>query len=374
MQDIIVSDHVIAPTTPASRTSPSSPFQRFTNSIRKSFNRIRTSQRRKPVKTRRNLAEKDGAISDDYDEISGRNIKSVDIDCESVDSGLETDQSSDLTPSSKTTEYNTKSCLRKDTSSSCNSNNAFTSSNRSSSYYQDSLLSTTSSNIDRKSSARSNHTIDSGILVNSQKRSPPSRNLRREEILPKKRVSILLPERPKVQHAKFVRSPGENNTRSSRLCSPSHGETLGCRDIGVTVGSRQVEPVVETDVIAEAMHELMSVNSQYCDIIFLMFIPRPNLKALTEDDISRILFGLYSILKGEELPYLHFFEISVWMLQRFVFKVSRLLETRPGVCHQPPAWESLIRRSEIMKYSRHSSILEDTRSLYLELWCSLLEA
>jgi len=171
MQDIIVSDHVIAPTTPASRTSPSSPFQRFTNSIRKSFNRIRTSQRRKPVKTRRNLAEKDGAISDDYDEISGR--KSVDLDCESVDSGLETDQSSDLTPSSKTTEYNTKSCLRKDTSSSCNSNNAFTSSNRSSSYYQDSLLSTTSSNIDRKSSARSNHTIDSGILVNSQKRQDP---------------------------------------------------------------------------------------------------------------------------------------------------------------------------------------------------------
>ena len=372
---IVCSDHVIT-TIPVS-SSPSSvgpdpaasPFQRFANRVRRSFNRIRISRRRKPVKNSRNLADKDDATTSEDEEIrpTGNHgvIKSRgDVDCESVDSGLETDHSSDLTTSSsKTTDYpshgiNTKSCLRKETGysnilSPSHEPPPLASSNRSSSYYPDSLLSSSaasSANIDRKSSGRSNHTIDSGILVNN-KRSPPSRNLRYEEILPKKRVSILLPERP-LQHAKLVRSPGENTRNYS---------------------SGLVQPV-ETDVIAEAMHELMDINSQHCDIIFLMFVPRPNLKALSADDIGRILFGIYSVLRNSDMRHLHFFEISIWMLQRFVFKVSRLLENRPGLCHQPIAWESLIRRSEIMKYSRHSSILEDTRALFLELWCSLLGA
>lgn len=371
----VCSDHVIT-TIPVS-SSPSSvgpdpaasPFQRFANRVRRSFNRIRISRRRKPVKNSRNLADKDDATTSEDEEIrpTGNHgvIKSRgDVDCESVDSGLETDHSSDLTTSSsKTRDYpshgiNTKSCLRKETGysnilSPSHEPPPLASSNRSSSYYPDSLLSSSaasSANIDRKSSGRSNHTIDSGILVNN-KRSPPSRNLRYEEILPKKRVSILLPERP-LQHAKLVRSPGENTRNYS---------------------SGLVQPV-ETDVIAEAMHELMDINSQHCDIIFLMFVPRPNLKALSADDIGRILFGIYSVLRNSDMRHLHFFEISIWMLQRFVFKVSRLLENRPGLCHQPIAWESLIRRSEIMKYSRHSSILEDTRALFLELWCSLLGA
>lgn len=372
---IVCSDHVIT-TIPVS-SSPSSvgpdpaasPFQRFANRVRRSFNRIRISRRRKPVKNSRNLADKDDATTSEDEEIrpTGNHgvIKSRgDVDCESVDSGLETDHSSDLTTSSsKTRDYpshgiNTKSCLRKETGysnilSPSHEPPPLASSNRSSSYYPDSLLSSSaasSANIDRKSSGRSNHTIDSGILVNN-KRSPPSRNLRYEEILPKKRVSILLPERP-LQHAKLVRSPGENTRNYS---------------------SGLVQPV-ETDVIAEAMHELVDINSQHCDIIFLMFVPRPNLKALSADDIGRILFGIYSVLRNSDMRHLHFFEISIWMLQRFVFKVSRLLENRPGLCHQPIAWESLIRRSEIMKYSRHSSILEDTRALFLELWCSLLGA
>lgn len=372
---IVCSDHVIT-TIPVS-SSPSSvgpdpaasPFQRFANRVRRSFNRIRISRRRKPVKNSRNLADKDDATTSEDEEIRPTGDHGViksrgDVDCESVDSGLETDHSSDLTTSSsKTRDYpshgiNTKSCLRKETGysnilSPSHEPPPLASSNRSSSYYPDSLLSSSaasSANIDRKSSGRSNHTIDSGILVNN-KRSPPSRNLRYEEILPKKRVSILLPERP-LQHAKLVRSPGENTRNYS---------------------SGLVQPV-ETDVIAEAMHELMDINSQHCDIIFLMFVPRPNLKALSADDIGRILFGIYSVLRNSDMRHLHFFEISIWMLQRFVFKVSRLLENRPGLCHQPIAWESLIRRSEIMKYSRHSSILEDTRALFLELWCSLLGA
>ena len=371
----VCSDHVIT-TIPVS-SSPSSvgpdpaasPFQRFANRVRRSFNRIRISRRRKPVKNSRNLADKDDATTSEDEEIRPTGDHGViksrgDVDCESVDSGLETDHSSDLTTSSsKTRDYpshgiNTKSCLRKETGysnilSPSHEPPPLASSNRSSSYYPDSLLSSSaasSANIDRKSSGRSNHTIDSGILVNN-KRSPPSRNLRYEEILPKKRVSILLPERP-LQHAKLVRSPGENTRNYS---------------------SGLVQPV-ETDVIAEAMHELMDINSQHCDIIFLMFVPRPNLKALSADDIGRILFGIYSVLRNSDMRHLHFFEISIWMLQRFVFKVSRLLENRPGLCHQPIAWESLIRRSEIMKYSRHSSILEDTRALFLELWCSLLGA
>ena len=371
----VCSDHVIT-TIPVS-SSPSSvgpdpaasPFQRFANRVRRSFNRIRISRRRKPVKNSRNLADKDDATTSEDEEIRPTGDRGViksrgDVDCESVDSGLETDHSSDLTTSSsKTRDYpshgiNTKSCLRKETGysnilSPSHEPPPLASSNRSSSYYPDSLLSSSaasSANIDRKSSGRSNHTIDSGILVNN-KRSPPSRNLRYEEILPKKRVSILLPERP-LQHAKLVRSPGENTRNYS---------------------SGLVQPV-ETDVIAEAMHELMDINSQHCDIIFLMFVPRPNLKALSADDIGRILFGIYSVLRNSDMRHLHFFEISIWMLQRFVFKVSRLLENRPGLCHQPIAWESLIRRSEIMKYSRHSSILEDTRALFLELWCSLLGA
>jgi hypothetical protein len=154
----IISDHV--KTIPASNhTSPStSPFQRFNNftsSIRRSFNRIRTSKRQKSSKSKRKICEKDGAILDDSDEITPRDKKSIDLDCESVDSGLETDQSSDLTPgSSKSTEYNhtsnTKSCLRKETGAynrkeGYNGNNVYTSSqsyqhqglqsSRSSSYY-----------------------------------------------------------------------------------------------------------------------------------------------------------------------------------------------------------------------------------------------
>ena len=184
------------------------------------------------------------------------------------------------------------------------------SSNRSSSYYPDSILSSScntthsSSNIDRKSSGRSNHTIDSGILVNSYKRSlppcQPTRNLRYEEILPKKRVSILLPARAEVQKARIVRH--SNDAESSHVVS--------------------TKPGIETDLITEAMHELMSVFSQHCDIIFLVFVPRPDLKALSADDIGRVLYGLYSMLKGEEINRLLYFEICVWMLQRFIFKAG----------------------------------------------------
>jgi hypothetical protein len=217
---------------------PSSPFQRFTNSVRKSFSRIRISRKRKPLKSKRNISDKDYVTTtDDDDEIQTARQKQdqttrqkQDVDCESVDSGLETDHSSDLTPSSKTREYNinevnnTKSCLRKYTGL----NNGLcpappqASSNRSSSYYPDSLLSSSASsaNIDRKSSGRSNHTIDSGILVNNNKRSPPSRNLRFEDALPKKRVSILLPERPGVQQARLVRSPGGNTQPCASSSSP----------------------------------------------------------------------------------------------------------------------------------------------------------
>eukprot|EP00088_Acartia_fossae_P036266 TRINITY_DN3745_c0_g1_i5.p1 TRINITY_DN3745_c0_g1~~TRINITY_DN3745_c0_g1_i5.p1 ORF type:complete len:429 (-),score=76.86 TRINITY_DN3745_c0_g1_i5:1028-2314(-) len=386
----------------------SSPFQRLADSVRKSFSRIKIRRRKKGGGLPKSGANKKGQESDDsdgrgdasintIDEIvitkHGRNSKhGVDPECESVDSGLETDHSSDLTPSGKVlhrevNQDKSGGLLRREVGQPGNSDwSQHRASNRSSSYYTESLLSTTTSTsgniVDRKSSGRSNHTIDSGILVNN-KRSPPSRNLRystdNEYVLPKKRVSILLPERPVVvQQAKFVKAQPKLYHQHEQQANNTHIQHF----LASSTGSIRPDPV-ETDVIAEAMHELMSVNTQHCDTIFLMFVPRPNLRALSADDIGRVLYGVYSILKCEDMQHLHYFEISVWMLQRFVFKVSRMLETtrhrnNTGVANShfhrhTVAWETLLRRSEVLKYSRTSRILQDTRSLFLELWCSLLE-
>ena len=384
----------------------SSPFQRLADSVRKSFSRIKIRRRRKvggKPKTNKNgqdSDDSDGRVDAAINPIGEivitkhRGIHNskhgVDPECESVDSGLETDHSSDLTPSGKVShreanQEKSGGLLRREVGQPGNGDwTQHRASNRSSSYYTESLLSTTTSSsgniVDRKSSGRSNHTIDSGILVNN-KRSPPSRNLRystdNEYVLPKKRVSILLPERPVVvQQAKFVKP--QPQLHHQQQADNTHIQHF----LASATGNIRPDPV-ETDVIAEAMHELMSVNTQHCDTIFLMFVPRPNLRALSADDIGRVLYGVYSILKCEDMQHLHYFEISVWMLQRFVFKVSRMLETTRhrntgGVTNShfhrhTVAWETLLRRSEVLKYSRTSRILQDTRSLFLELWCSLLE-
>lgn len=260
-------------------------------------------------------------------------------DCCSVDSGLDSDasfllDSSTLQPTTTTASLQTS---------------------------RDKDESLGSVEIIRKSSNRSSRTIDSGIA--SRNSNVGCLVTSRLQHVPKKKVSILLPGERSKKGGFFGHDFRVEKTRIYKT-----SEVAGTQATSENTIRAQRQRLLTT-----AMHELILVQPDLCDTIHLIFQPKPNLRSLDTEEVSSLLFNIRSLI-FRALPQVQHFEISLFILQIFLLKVSRLLQTIPNLKSFPQEFELLMAKSEKYAYSKQSFILKETQFLYIDLWCSLLQS
>ena len=299
----------------------SSSFVRFSKGIRRSFNKLRTL-RRNNRSEKTEISNKDSG----YETLTQPEEKHG--DCESLDSGLETDESLEISIKDRSCDKFVQTQEEYKEYSSC-------------------------AEISRTRSNRSSRTLDSGILCRT---SPSCLVTHRINNVPKKKVSILL--------------PGESRDRSlfgSHL-RVERAQVLNIKNQTPTKGSVSAQ---REDVMNKAMQGLLSMHPQLCDTIFLVFQPDPNLRSLSSDEIGNLLFNLKSILyqNFNSVPY---FETCLFMVQMFLLRVTCVLRHIPTFSRFQEQFTNLLQTSEKLGYSRSSFILRETQELYLELWCALI--
>ena len=298
----------------------SSSFIRVSNGIRRSFNKLRTLRRK--IRNKTEISNKDSGFE------TLTQLEEKHGDCESLDSGLETDESLEIS-------IKDRSCDKfVQTQDECKE---FSS----------------GAEISRTRSNRSSRTLDSGILCRT---SPSCLVNHRIHSVPKKKVSILLPgeSRDRSQfgpHLRVVRT-----------------QVLHTKDPTPTRASVSTQ---REDVMNNAMQGLLSMHPQLCDTIFLIFQPNPTLRSLSSGEIGNLLFNLKSILyrNFNSVPY---FESCLFMIQMFLLRMSGILHHIPTFSGFQEKFQHLLYKSQKLGYSRTSFILQETQDLYIELWCSLI--
>jgi hypothetical protein len=298
----------------------SSSFVRFSKGIRRSFNKIRTLR----SKTSREKSE----ISNRDSGFETSQVGSKHEYCESLDSGLESDESLEISAGDKTSDKSIQT--------------------------QDEFKEYSSyTEISRTRSNRSSRTLDSGILCRT---SPGCLVTHRIHNVPKKKVSILLPGESR-NRTPF--GPHLQVERTQILTAQSPIPTKG------TVSTQR------EDVMINAMQGLLSMHPTLCDTIFLIFQPDPNLRSLGSGDIGNLLFNLKSILyrNFDSVPY---FETCLFMVQMFLLRVISILNHIPALSRFPNLIRDLLNKSQKLGYLRSSFLLQETQELYIELWCSLI--
>jgi len=292
-----------------------SAFHKLSKGIRTSFRRIR-SFRSKFSRGKTFLSNKDSGY-----ETEPRPTAEY-TECDSLDSGLESDHSLDLSSSI------TKERARPKDGSSVD--------------------------IVRKSSNRSNRssrTIDSGV---HSRTSPGCLVTNRLHSLPKKKVSIRLPGEsiPLFGHQLHV--------ETTRLVDVPVPELHATESV-----SRQ-----RKELMGEARRELKSLHPNLTATISLVFNPEPvNLEILDINTISNLIYELRTVLYSSFHTVNHF-QISLFHIQHFLLRLSSVLDLGTF----PSEFEELMDKSEKLGYSRKSFLLQETQSLYVELWCSLLDS
>jgi len=291
-----------------------STFHRLSKGIRTSFRKIRS------IRTRLSRGKTFVSNKD-----SGYETEPRPPECDSLDSGLESDRSLDLSSTSVLRERSVNSLSKKDSS-------------------------TSSVDIVRKCSNRSSRTIDSGVVSRT---SPGCLVTHRIHSLPKKKVSIRLPGETgpvfghelRVETTKVVDvdvpdvPPGQSVGRQRRL------------------------------LMSEACRELVSLHPAERDTILILFGGESvDLTLLDTEAVSDLLFNLRNILYRSLRTLVHF-EVTLFLVQHFLLRLTCVL----GLDGFPASLEDLILKSERLSYSRHSFLLQETQTLYIELWCSLLD-
>jgi len=344
------------------------PLGRLSKGLRRSLRRARTSLASRiswPPKT--GISNRDSGFTESSAklDVAGESrtspdrvktkITAADDDCQSVDSGLESDESlGDVTLPLK---ENDSSCSTWEPLSSAAARRR-------------SLSQDGSTDIVRKSSNLSSRTTDSGIL--SQRASPEGLSTHTAHPpVPKKRVSILL--------------PGEQRRRR---CNEKGGDDLFGPHLRVErtqlvrrAGQRPTGPVrpecIRTqrdDLMTRARLELSRLYPTCSATIRLIFQPSPNLAGLDADQIGQLLFNLRTILFGRQLVTAKHFEVCLFLIQVFLLKASQLVEPEVpgGMPMFPSLIEQLINKSEKFGYARQSFVLKETQAIYIDLWCCLL--
>lgn len=348
------------------------PLGRLSKGLRRSLRRARTSLASRISWPKTGISHRDSGYTESsakLDVVAGHSRRSPDRgksktnadDCQSVDSGLESDESlgdvtlplkeNDCSGSTTTWEplsstHRTRSSSHEDTS-------------------PPSPLLAGSTDIVRKSSNLSSRTTDSGIL--SERASPQALPTHTQPPVPKKRVSILL--------------PGEQRRRR---CNENADNLFGPhlrveRTQLVRRGQRPAGPVrtecIRTqrdDLMTRARHELSRLYPTCSATVRLIFHPSPNLDGLDADQIGQLLFNLRTILFGRQLATARHFEVCLFLIQVFLLKASHLVEPLPGMPLFPSLIEQLIHKSEKFGYARQSFVLKETQAIYIDLWCCLL--
>ena len=294
-------------------------LQRLSKGIRRSFKRIRRKGRQSKGKSL--ASTKDCGL----DTVTR---------CESVDSGLDSDNS---TPLSK--------------------EKSFTSDKSVQTYLCTQELDLSGYDI-RKSSNLSARTNDSGVVTRI---SAGCLITQRIHNVPKKKVSILL--------------PGEKTDRSifgSHL-QVERTAVVGERRRRKEAGDRPrgcVRPQ-RHKLLDAAMQCLISLHPTLCDTVRLIFDSCSDLHSLNSSQIGNLVFNLRSILY-RDLDLVSYFEVCLFVIQAFLYKVSCILDSIPGLQEFPAQFRALIHTSELLNYSRDTFILRDTQAIYIDFWCSLV--
>jgi len=311
-----------------------STFHKLSKGIRTSFRRIR-SIGSKLSRGKTFTSNKDSG----YNETEPRaptTTAEFTAECDSLDSGLESDHSLDLS----------SSILKE----------------RSANQSRDTAGS--AADIVRKSSNRSSRTIDSGILSRTSPGCLVTSN-RLHNSLPKKKVSIRL--------------PGELSAAASNppLLFGHHLQVERTRlvDLQPFPDAAEVDQVRTVsrqrhDVMMEARLELTALHPGLWRTIAVLFTAGPgDLAALHTNTIGNLIFDLRTILYESMKTVVHF-ELTLFLVQHFLLRLSCLL----GLDRLPDEFEDLIAKSEKLGYSRQQTfLLTETQTLYIELWCSLLD-
>jgi len=297
-------------------------FRKLSKGIRQSFRKIKSLGNRM-----RGGGRGGGKTNVVADSGSKPNTITRDTDCESLDSGLESDESLELPP--------TSTSFR----STCSDKSVQT-------WRGDNEL-VSNVEIKRKSSNLSSRTADSGIL---SRQSPSCLVYRRVHNVPKKRVSILLPD----ENAYAPQWAGR-----SRLLDSARPE-LRPRPEGTVRAQRQ-------DIIGRAKLALSRLHPDLCDTVYTIFQPEVRLDLLTAEEVGDLLFNLRTILY-RSLQTVPYFETCLFVIQLFLLRVAQHLGLNPYAVK----FRNLMKKSETLGYSGPDHILKETQNLYIQLWCSLL--
>ena len=294
-----------------------SSLQRLKTSIRRSFNKI-TSLGSRRWKNAKSLTT-DSVLSRTTPCL-GKQVEEEDI--KSVDSGLDTEGSDDQ-------------------------DSSFLDKKRQQTW------------VTHKSSNVSTQTYDSGLHVRF---SPGCLVTKREDScqnVPKKRVSIRLPEDCKYS-ALFGPHLQLERAQAYQWPRPASKQTV----------SLQTQTILD-----RAMDELLKRTPDICDTIQLLFQPDSilYLRQMNSAQIGNLIFDIRTIL-FTSLVNVPYFETSLFMVQNFLLNMSSIVQSIPGLQQFPDCFRDLVSKCQKFNYSDHSFCLKETQSLYIDLWCSLISS
>jgi hypothetical protein len=204
--------------------------------------------------------------------------------------------------------------------------------------------------------------LTSGCLVT--RRAAPQAHL------PKKKVSIRLPEESSSSRATFTSTaaspppPVDLRVVRVQVLEPhDHRRALSTTTTADTI-RRQPQ-----NILVAAHGELTSRAPELCDTVELLFQPSSAtsvyLASLSGEDLWRLLLHLQQLLfkvLAVDVPY---FETSLFMLHTFLLCLSRALESLAGFEHFPACFRDLVSQCQKTSYSDHVVCLAETQSLYL---------
>jgi hypothetical protein len=228
-----------------------------------------------------------------------------------------------------------------------------------SSFLEKKISSPVLTTVKHNSSNLSSQTFDSGLHVRFSPSCLVYKNVDPTQNVPKKRVSIRLPVDREASslfgpHLQIERAQTFDKPR------PASRETV----------SQQTQRILD-----RAMAALLTRTPEICDTVQLLFQPDSllYLKNLNSTEIGNLMFDLRTVLFTglKTVPY---FETSLFMVQSFLLNVSSILLNIPGLHHFHGCFQDLLKKCRRSSYSDHSFCLKETQSLYIDLWCSLINA
>jgi len=214
--------------------------------------------------------------------------------------------------------------------------------------------------VNHNSSNLSSQTFDSGLHVRFSPSCLVYKNIDHTQNVPKKRVSIRLPV-DKRDSSLF--GPHLQLERAQTFYQPRP------RPVRETV-SQQTQTILD-----RAMTALLKKTPEICDTIQLLFQPDSllYLKNLNSTEIGNLMFDMRTVLFTglKDVPY---FETSLFMVQCFLLNMSSILQSIPGLEQFQGCCRDLLSKCQRFSYSDHSFCLKETQSLYIDMWCSLINS